>query len=94
MALTRDASTFSDSGQETGRDGVLSTLYRSERIMLKHFSEVFQRDNHRCVYCGRDMMADFDSFMITQMDHLEPLSEDGEDGPDNVVTTCAVCNSL
>ena len=62
--------------------------------MSKHFKEVFQRDNYRCVYCCRDMMVDFDTFMIIEEDHLVPRSKDGEDIPENVVIACAVCNRL
>ncbi len=62
--------------------------------MSKHFKEVFQRDHYRCVYCGRDMMVDFETFMTIQEDHLVPLSKGGKDVPDNVVIACAVCNSL
>ena len=62
--------------------------------MSKHFKEVFQRDNYRCVYCCQDMMVDFDTFMIIEEDHLLPLSQGGEDIPENVVIACAVCNML
>ena len=58
------------------------------------FSEVFERDNRRCVYCGRDLMHDFDSFMITQMDHLTPTAHEGNDDLENTVTACCVCNNL
>ncbi|MGE0383435.1 MAG: HNH endonuclease [Gammaproteobacteria bacterium] len=62
--------------------------------MTRHFSIVFERDNHRCVYCGRDMMIDFETFWIAEEDHLVPLSKGGKDEPDNIVTACAVCNRL
>jgi 5-methylcytosine-specific restriction endonuclease McrA len=62
--------------------------------MTRFFAEVFERDNRRCVYCGRDLMVDFDTFMIAEEDHLVPLSENGTDEPSNIVTACAVCNRL
>ena len=62
--------------------------------MSDYFSEVFQRDNHRCVYCGRDLLVDFDTFMICEEDHLQPLSKGGQHQPDNIVTACAICNRL
>lgn len=62
--------------------------------MTKHFSTVFERDNRRCVYCGRDMMTDFETFSITEEDHLVPRSAGGEDVPENIVTACAVCNRM
>ena len=39
----------------------------------KHFSKVFERYQHRCIYCGRDMLIDFDTFMLTEEDHLFPV---------------------
>lgn len=62
--------------------------------MGKLFSEVFERDRHRCVYCGRDLLVDFETFMMTEEDHLLPRSKGGLDELDNVVTSCAVCNGL
>ena len=62
--------------------------------MSKYFSKVFERDNHRCVYCGKDMLSDFESFMSVEEDHLLPKSSNGADGPDNIVTSCNVCNRL
>ena len=55
------------------------------------FGKVFERDNHRCVYCCRDMLADFETFWTAQQDHLVP--GDGDD-PKNLVTACFVCNNL
>ena len=62
--------------------------------MSQYFSKVFQRDNRRCVYCGRDMMVDFETFMMVEEDHLIPRSAGGADDEDNIVTSCAVCNRL
>lgn len=62
--------------------------------MSKYFSEVFTRDNRRCVYCGRDMMVDFETFWITVEDHLVPSASGGTSNVANIVTSCAVCNNL
>ncbi|MBL8514417.1 MAG: HNH endonuclease [Betaproteobacteria bacterium] len=62
--------------------------------MTKFFAEVFHRDNHRCVYCGRDMMTDFDTFWTTEEDHLIPSSRCGMSDSDNIVTACSVCNRM
>ena len=59
--------------------------------MSQYFSKVFHRDHHRCVYCGRDMMVDFETFMMVEEDHLMPRSAGGAD---NIVTSCAVCSRL
>ena len=62
--------------------------------MSEHFSEIFSRDAHRCVYCGRDMLVDFETFMTVQEDHLVPRSKGGADEAKNIVTACSVCNML
>jgi len=62
--------------------------------MGKLFSDVFERDNRRCVYCGRDLLVDFETFMMAEEDHLVPISKGGQYELDNVVTSCAVCNRL
>jgi 5-methylcytosine-specific restriction endonuclease McrA len=43
--------------------------------MTKFFKSVFDRDNHRCVYCGMDLLVSFDVFMQTEEDHLIPISK-------------------
>lgn len=45
--------------------------------MTKHFATVFDRDNRRCVYCGRDLLVDFETFMLAEEDHLIPVSKGG-----------------
>ncbi len=62
--------------------------------MTKYFSALFSRDKCRCVYCGRNLMVDFDTFMLTQEDHLVPLAKQGEDALENLVIACYVCNKL
>lgn len=63
-------------------------------MMSKYFSKVFERDNRRCVYCGRDLMIDFETFMIAEEDHLIPSSKGGPSDTNNIVIACAVCNRL
>jgi len=62
--------------------------------MSKYFDTVFERDNHRCVYCGKDMLSDFEIFMSAEEDHLIPSSKEGKNDPSNIVTSCNVCNRL
>ena len=40
------------------------------------------------------MLADFESFMSAEEDHLLPKSKEGADESDNIVTSCNVCNRL
>ena len=47
--------------------------------MSTNFSKIFERDNHRCIYCGKDMLIDPDTFMSVEEDHLLPTSAEGVD---------------
>ena len=49
--------------------------------------ELFLRDNHLCMYCGRELPA----HQLTR-DHLVPLSRGGADCWSNVVAACRGCN--
>jgi len=62
--------------------------------MTKYFKYIFPRDEYRCVYCGRWMLSDFDTFMLTEEDHLLPLDDGGDDDETNRVTSCRICNML
>jgi CRISPR/Cas system Type II protein with McrA/HNH and RuvC-like nuclease domain len=62
--------------------------------MSKLFATVFERDKRRCVYCGRDLLTDYETFAGVEEDHLIPLSKGGDDTVANVVSACAVCNRL
>ena len=57
------------------------------------FLLLFERDQVRCVYCGLDLKADFDRFVMATEDHLVPQSRGGQ-GRDleNLVLSCTVCN--
>lgn len=59
------------------------------------FLQLFERDLGRCVYCGLDLKADYDRFMMATEDHLVPGSK-GTYARDleNLVLSCRTCNSL
>ena len=59
------------------------------------FLQLFERDQGRCVYCGLDLKADFDRFVMATEDHLVPQSRGGV-GRDleNLILSCTVCNRL
>lgn len=71
--------------------------YKPEQItdISKHtLSERFrilERDNFKCVYCGRSPNRDND--VELQIDHVFPKSKGGTDVPGNLVTSCKECNS-
>jgi len=49
---------------------------------------LFQRDGHLCLYCGGQF-----SRCDLSRDHVTPVSLDGTDSWNNVVTACVRCNS-
>jgi hypothetical protein len=50
--------------------------------------QVFQRDNWRCVSCGRGSQHD----VILHIDHIIPRSKGGKDELENYQTLCETCN--
>jgi len=59
------------------------------------FLQLFERDQGRCVYCGLDLKADYDRFMMATEDHLVPDSKGGKGRElSNLVLSCRVCNGL
>jgi len=59
------------------------------------FLQLFERDQGRCVYCGIDLKADFDRFMMATEDHLVPDSKGGKGrNLGNLILSCRVCNGL
>ena len=50
--------------------------------------ELFHRDAHLCMYCGRQ----YKETMLTR-DHVLPFSQGGTDRWSNVVTACRHCNT-
>ena len=59
-----------------------------------HYVEdpVFRRSDFRCVYCGADLLADFDAFMGMTRDHLVPRSAGGPNAAENRVASCVACD--
>lgn len=59
------------------------------------FMQLFERDKGRCVYCGMDLTADYDRFMMATEDHLIPASKGGIGrNLENLILSCMVCNRL
>jgi 5-methylcytosine-specific restriction endonuclease McrA len=50
--------------------------------------QVFQRDNWKCVSCGRNSQND----VILHVDHIIPRSRGGSDSLENYQTLCHLCN--
>lgn len=58
------------------------------RVMPALRWQVFQRDDWRCVACGRDSAAG----VILHVDHIIPRSRGGQDTLANYQTLCHLCN--
>jgi len=53
-------------------------------------SQVFERDDYTCVYCGRS--AQTDPEIELSVDHVEPRRLGGDSSTGNLVTACTACN--
>lgn len=51
--------------------------------------QIFERDRHRCVYCGQTFPAE-----ELTVDHVQPRSRGGDHSGGNLVTACVGCNRL
>lgn len=59
------------------------------------FYRCFVRDQAKCRYCGKDLLASYDSFAASCLDHLKPACATGAHEDEwNRVTAGAVCNHL
>ena len=50
--------------------------------------EVFKRDSFTCQYCGRKAPD-----VLLQVDHIEPVAEEGTNDLLNLITSCSDCNA-
>jgi hypothetical protein len=87
--------------QEQGEGDRASVLSEEELLQAREAAEqrikvipslrwqVFQRDEWKCVACGRSSHHD----IILHVDHIVPRSRGGQDTLDNFQTLCNVCNS-
>jgi hypothetical protein len=49
--------------------------------------EIFKRDGFTCQYCGGTPPGS-----TLHIDHIKPVSDGGDNNPDNLVTACVDCN--
>lgn len=69
-------------------DSIIRLAETKIRVMPALRWQVFQRDNWRCLSCGRNS----DDNIILHVDHIIPRSRGGEDHLDNYQTLCNICN--
>ncbi len=60
---------------------------RAKHIPPLNNPALFQRDNHLCLYCGQQF-----KYRMLSRDHVRPVSQNGPDHWNNVVTACVRCN--
>jgi 5-methylcytosine-specific restriction endonuclease McrA len=56
--------------------------------------KLFMRDDFRCQYCGCDLLANFESFVMAARDHVTPRASGGRNGSYNRVVSCGPCDRL
>ncbi len=52
-------------------------------------TDIFTRDEFRCVYCGEQFPAD-----ELTLDHVQPRVRGGDRSEGNLVAACGACNTL
>lgn len=62
-------------------------ITKNKRVRFSKYN-VMLRDNFKCQYCHIDLTRS-----TATMDHVVPLSKGGETSFENVVTSCAPCNT-
>jgi 5-methylcytosine-specific restriction endonuclease McrA len=63
---------------------------RLRNIPLKIRMKILQRDNFKCVYCGRSPATDIQ--VRLEIDHIHPFSKGGTSDLENLQTVCSECN--
>ena len=69
-------------------DFVSSYSRGSEDFTLEQKKQIFEKDGHRCVQCGRRQDKGFE----LHADHRVPKDKGGKANVDNGQTLCSVCN--
>jgi len=74
--------------QELAQDNAKQAAEAVIRVMPALRWQVFQRDNWKCVACGRGS----EDGIILHVDHIIPRSKGGLDSLNNYQTLCHICN--
>lgn len=64
-------------------------MAKSKSISRAAERAVFERFNHECNICGREI-----EFYDGEVDHIIPLSKDGTNNLENLQWLCGMCNKL
>jgi hypothetical protein len=77
--------TSSDIGKIVEKYKHTTPRFPNARLKLK----ILNRDNHKCVYCGRSPAEDG---VKLEIDHIKSWESGGETTLDNLQTLCNICN--
>lgn len=62
--------------------------YKSKEIASSRYT-IFERDDFKCVYCGKSSIEDGVTLCI---DHIDPYFKSRDNNIYNLITSCNVCN--
>lgn len=62
----------------------------SRNVSLSLRLKVLNRDNFRCIFCGKSPATDFGTKL--PIDHIVPFSKGGKSTLENLQTLCEECN--
>lgn len=65
----------------------VDTMTKRKAVTKKTRFEIFKRDQFTCQYCGRST-----PLVVLELDHIIPVSKDGGNEDENLITSCFDCN--
>ncbi len=85
ISVCREAMKANKENQQTHTaDESEADFYNVRENRLK----IYERDDYLCKYCNKQLTR-----FTTTLDHINPVSEGGDNTKDNLVTSCLSCNS-
>lgn len=79
---------YSECPEISKNHNLKTTSSNSRNVSLKDRFTVLDRDDYRCVYCGKSR----NEGAILEIDHAQSVNDGGSSDPTNLVTSCFECN--
>ncbi len=76
--------------QKLGKENQSNSIEKTRAVPLNIRFKVLNRDNFRCVYCGKSPATDLG--VKLHLDHIVPFSRGGTNSLENLQTLCEQCN--
>jgi 5-methylcytosine-specific restriction endonuclease McrA len=76
--------------QKLEKDNPVNSIEKTRAVPLNIRFKVLNRDNFRCVYCGKSPATDLS--VKLHIDHIVPFSRGGTNSLENLQTLCEQCN--